>query len=69
MLAIFARIAKKMQLVFYSGYTEEETNLPKQRAWSYGQLSPHQFRDKFKIALAIETVQPLLRNDLTDAER
>ena len=63
------RAASKIRMALTSGYTNTETLVPKRRQYTYASMKEDFFQGFTKINLSIELLEPLLRNDLTGAER
>lgn len=65
----FRQMAGSIDLVFYSGYTHELSQLPyKDDCWNHGETYRSLLHEtQIRVGLSIESVQPLLRNDLTDS--
>lgn len=55
---------------FYSGFTDPESHLPcSKNSYSYGCSTMVPYEGFTKVWIAVEILQPLLRDDLTASER
>ena len=62
---------EEIKFGFFSGYTDPMTGLPRSGRGKhiFGSANTCPFEDHTKVWIAVEILQPLLRNDLKDAER
>ncbi|KAM0126583.1 hypothetical protein ACHAP3_009244 [Botrytis cinerea] len=62
-------MTSKVVFGFHSGYEEVTTGLPRSRTSRNAITRNHTIFDRFEVLVSTEMAQPLLRNDLTDAEK
>ena len=65
----FAQMAKQVRFRLGSGYTCWASGLPVREVYNYGETTQEIAQRKITVEIALELLQPLLRDDLTDAER
>lgn len=65
--------SERIRFRLFSGYTNCNTNIPVKEIFHYGETNVELWegnvRELVRVNVAIEVLQPLLRGDLTDAER
>jgi hypothetical protein len=62
-------MTQNVRLALYSGYEDPSSGLPSLRVNRNAITKNNLLYERVEILLAIELVQPLLRDDLTDAEK
>jgi hypothetical protein len=62
-------MTQNVRLALYSGYEDPSSGLPALRVNRNAMTKNNLVYKRVEILLAIELLQPLLRNDLTDAEK
>ncbi|KAJ8059426.1 hypothetical protein OCU04_012370 [Sclerotinia nivalis] len=62
-------LTSKVMFGFHSGYEDVATGLPRSRTSRNAITRNHTVYDRIEVLISTELVQPLLRDDLTDAEK
>ena len=62
-------MTSKVVFGFHSGYEEVTTGLPRSRTSRNAITRNHTIFDRIEVLVSTEMAQPLLRDDLTDAEK
>lgn len=62
-------LTSRVVLGFHSGYEDVATGLPRSRTSRNAITRNHTVYDRIEVLISIELAQPLLRIDLTDAEK
>ncbi|KAH8586422.1 hypothetical protein B0O99DRAFT_585965 [Bisporella sp. PMI_857] len=62
-------MAGRIRFGLYSGYNSIDTNCAWRTPWSCGETQPSLILGYVRVFIAIEMLQPLLQDDMTNAER
>lgn len=67
--SMIQKLTSKVTFAFHSGYEDVATGLPRSRTSRNAITRNHTVYDRIEVLISTELAQPLLRDDLTDAEK